>query len=332
MPPLPPDMAAIAVRQPGGPEMIELVRLPVPQPDAGQVLIRVRAAGLNRGDMVQRQGHYPPPPGAPQTMGLEVAGEVAALGPGVTGWAIGDPVCALVAGGGYAEYCLAYAGHVLAVPPGLDMVAAAAAPETIMTVWTNVFDACALQPGETLLVHGGASGIGTMAIHMARALGSPVYVTAGSPGKCAACLEVGATAAIDHRAQDFVAELMRLTGGRGVDVILDMVGGDYIQRNMAAAAHRGRIVSIAFLEGVSTSVNFLPMMLKRLTLTGSTLRGRAVAEKTAITDTVRARIWPLVAAGTIRPIVDRTYPLAEAAAAHAYMEAGQHVGKIVLTT
>jgi putative PIG3 family NAD(P)H quinone oxidoreductase len=327
----PAEMTAIAIREPGGPEVLELRRLKMPVAGPGEILVRVRAAGLNRGDMVQRQGFYPPPPGAPDTPGLEIAGEVVALGAGVTRWRIGDKVCALVGGGGYAEYCLAHESHALPVPRGLSMIEAAAVVETIFTVWTNVFDRARLTPGETLLIHGGASGIGTTAIQLAKALGSRVFVTAGSAEKCAACESLGADKAINYRTQDFVKEVKDLTGGRGVDVILDMVGGDYIERNMAAAALEGRIVWIAFLNGAKADVNFLPMMLKRLTLTASTLRARGIEEKAALTATVLERVWPLLESGRVKAVIDKVFPLAEAAAAHAYMETGGHTGKIVLS-
>ncbi|HEX2891606.1 NAD(P)H-quinone oxidoreductase [Vineibacter terrae] len=328
---LPPDMTAIVVRAPGGPEMLEPRRLPMPVPGAGEVLIKVAAAGVNRGDMVQRQGHYPPPPGAPDTPGLEVAGEVVALGAGAARWRPGDRVCALVAGGGYAEYCRAHASHTLPQPKGLSAVEAASMPETVMTVWTNVFDAGRLQAGETLLVHGGASGIGTTAIQMAKALGARVFATAGSVEKCATCEKLGADRAINYRTQDFVAAVNAFTDGHGVDVILDMVGGDYIERNLAAAAPLGRIVWIAFLKGSRAEINLAPMMLKRLTLTGSTLRGRRIEEKAAIASAVEARIWPLIEAGQVKPVIEATFPLADAAKAHVLMEAGTHTGKIILT-
>jgi len=328
---LPADMVAIAIREPGGPEVLEPRRLPMPVPGPDEVLIKVAAAGLNRGDMVQRQGLYPPPPGAPQTPGLEVAGEVVALGTGVSRWRRGDRVCALVAGGGYAEYCLAHASHTLPIPKGLSAIEAASIPETAMTVWTNVFDVGGLKAGESLLVHGGASGIGTTAIQMAKALGARVFATAGSVEKCAACEKLGADKAINYRTQDFVAAINAFTDGHGVDVILDMVGGDYIERNMAAAAPLGRIVWIAFLKGPRAEVSFAPVMLKRLTLTGSTLRGRRIEEKAAIAAAVEARIWPLIEAGQIKAVVDTVLPLVQAARAHALMEAGMHTGKIILS-
>ena len=327
----PADMMAIAIREPGGPEMLEPRRLPVPVPGPGEILIKVQAAGVNRGDMVQRQGLYPPPPGAPDTPGLEVAGEVVALGGAVARWRVGDRVCALVAGGGYAEYCVAHAMHTLPVPRGLSAAEAASLPETVMTVWTNVFEAGRLKAGESLLVHGGASGIGTTAIQMAKALGARVFVTAGSVEKCAACERLGADKAINYRTQDFVAAINAFTDGHGVDVILDMVGGDYIERNMAAAAPLGRIVWIAFLKGPRAEVSLAPLMLKRLTLTGSTLRGRRIEEKAAIAAAVEAHIWPLVEAGRIKAVVDTVFPLAQAAQAHVLMEAGTHTGKIILS-
>ncbi len=329
--PLPAEMTAIAIREPGGPEMLEPRRLPMPAPKPGEILVKVHAAGINRGDMVQRQGHYPPPPGAPATPGLEIAGEIAALGAGVTRWRVGDRVCALVGGGGYAEYCLAHESHALPVPRGLSMVEAAALPETVFTVWTNVFDRCGLKSGESLLIHGGASGIGTTAIQLAKAFGARVFVTAGGPDKCAACERLGADKAINYRTQDFVADVKTLTDGRGVDVILDMVGGDYIERNMAAAAQDGRIVWIAFLEGMTAKVNFRPLMMKRLILTGSTLRGRSIEEKAALTAVVREKVWPLIEAFRVKAVIDRVFPLAEAAAAHAFMETGSHIGKIMLS-
>ncbi|GGC72836.1 NAD(P)H-quinone oxidoreductase [Chelatococcus reniformis] len=328
---LPSTMTAIAIREPGGPEVLEPRRLPLPVPGPGEILVKVHAAGINRGDMVQRRGFYPPPPGAPDTPGLEIAGDVVAVGEGARAWPIGSRVCALVGGGGYAEYCLAHESHALPIPAGLSMVEAAGAPETIFTVWTNVFERARLRPGESLLVHGGASGIGTTAIQLAKAFGSPVFVTAGSDAKCAACAELGADAAINYRTQNFVDEVKRLTAGRGVDVILDMVGGDYIERNMAAAALEGRIVWIAFLEGAKAEVNFTPVMMKRLTLTGSTLRGRSIAEKAALAEVVRERVWPLFEAGRLTCVVDSVFPLAQAAAAHRAMEAGGHTGKLVLS-
>ena len=327
---LPAIMKAVAIRKPGGPEVLELGELARPEPALGEILIRVSAAGVNRPDTFQRMGLYPPPPGAPDTPGLEVAGEVVAVGPGVTRWKAGDRVCALVGGGGYAEYCLAHEAHALPVPKGLNEIEAAGLPETIFTVWTNVFERGALKPGETFLVHGGTSGIGTTAIQLALAFGARVIATAGSADKCATCVKLGAEA-INYRDQDFVEEVMKLTDGRGVDVILDMVGGDYIQRNISIAAPDGRIVSIAFLRGPKAEVNFMPVMAKRLTLTGSTLRPRSNEEKAALARAIEANVWPLIETGRMKPIIDTTFPLADAAKAHALMESSSHIGKIVLT-
>jgi putative PIG3 family NAD(P)H quinone oxidoreductase len=304
----------------------------VPAPAAGEVLIEVAAAGLNRPDLLQRRGLYPPPPGASDIPGLEVAGRVVALGEGASEWRVGDGVTALVAGGGYAEYCVAPAAQCLPIPRGLDAVAAAAIPETFFTVWTNVFERGRLAPGEILLVHGGTSGIGTTAIQMARALGARVFATAGSPERCAASLALGAERAFDRTREDFVEGVRAATGGRGVDVILDMVGGDYAPRNMAALATEGRLVQIAFLKGPKVEIDLLHLMQRRLTITGSTLRPRSVAEKGAIARALRERVWPEIEAGRIRPVVHARFPLPEAAAAHRLLEAGEHVGKIVLVT
>jgi NADPH2:quinone reductase len=327
---LPATMKAIKIRKPGGPEVLELGELARPEPGPGEILIRVSAAGVNRPDTFQRMGLYPPPPGAPETPGLEVAGEVVTTGPGVTRWKAGDRVCALVGGGGYAEFCLAHEAHALPVPKGLSEIEAAGLPETVFTVWTNVFERGALKPGETFLVHGGTSGIGTTAIQLALAFGARVIATAGSADKCATCVKLGAEA-INYRDQDFVAEVMKLTDQRGVDVILDMVGGDYIQRNISSAAPDGRIVSIAFLRGPKAEVNFMPVMTKRLTLTGSTLRPRSNEEKAALARAIEANVWPLIETGRVKPIIDTTFPLADAAKAHALMESSSHIGKIVLT-
>lgn len=320
MPSLPETMTAIAIREPGGPDVLEIRQISRPEPDHGEILIKVAAAGVNRPDTIQRMGLYPPPPGAPETPGLEVAGEVVATGPGVALWKTGDRVCALVGGGGYAEYCLAHEAHALPVPQGLSMTEAAALPETFFTVWTNVFERGALKAGETLLVHGGSSGIGTTAIQLASLFGARVIATAGSAEKCAACLKLGADAAINYREQDFVAEVKRLTDNRGADVILDMVGGDYIPRNIQTAAADGRIVSIAFLNGSTAEVNFLPVMLKRLTLTGSTLRPRSIEEKASLARALREKVWPLIEAGRVKPLIDTVFPLKDAAKAHALME------------
>jgi len=324
-------MRAIAITQPGGPEVLQPVTLPTPAPGAGEVLIEVAAAGVNRPDVVQRQGFYAPPPGAPDTPGLEVAGTIVQLGAGVTGWSLGDKVCALVAGGGYAQYCVAPAVQCLPVPAGMDMIAAAAIPETFFTVWTNLFDGGHLQAGESLLVHGGSSGIGTTAIQIAKAFGARVFATAGSNDKCAVCIQLGAERAINYRNEDFVSVIKELTGGAGVNVILDMVGGAYVERNISSLAMGGRLVNIAFLEGSRVSLNLMPVMLKRLILTGSTLRPRSIAEKALIANALREKVWPLLAAGKLQPVIDSTYALEDAAAAHARMESSAHIGKLVLT-
>jgi NADPH:quinone reductase len=326
------QMTAIAIMTPGGPEVLKPVSLARPEPGAGEILVKVAAAGINRPDILQRQGGYPPPPGAPATPGLEIAGEVVALGEGVKRYRIGDRVCALVPGGGYAEFCIAAEDNALPIPAGLSFIEAAGIPETFFTVWTNVFDRAQLKRGETFLVHGGSSGIGTTAIMLAKAFGARVFATAGSPEKCASCVALGAELAIDYRQDDFAKAVKGATDGRGADVILDMVGGDYIARNIAAAGMHGRIVSIAFLKGSKAEVDFLPVMLKRLTLTGSTLRPRSVAEKAQIARSLEEKVWPLLAAGTIKPQIYRTFPLAQAAQAHALMETSAHVGKIVLVT
>jgi NADPH2:quinone reductase len=328
---IPQTMRAIAITQPGGPEVLQPVTLPTPAPGAGEVLIEVAAAGVNRPDVVQRQGFYAPPPGAPDTPGLEVAGTIVQLGAGVTGWSLGDKVCALVAGGGYAQYCVAPAVQCLPVPAGMDMIAAAAIPETFFTVWTNLFDGGHLQAGESLLVHGGSSGIGTTAIQIAKAFGARVFATAGSNDKCAVCIQLGAERAINYRNEDFVSVIKELTGGAGVNVILDMVGGAYVERNISSLAMGGRLVNIAFLEGSRVSLNLMPVMLKRLILTGSTLRPRSIAEKALIANALREKVWPLLAAGKLQPVIDSTYALEDAAAAHARMESSAHIGKLVLT-
>jgi putative PIG3 family NAD(P)H quinone oxidoreductase len=323
-------MTVIEIAEPGGPEVLVPAKRRLNPPGPGEVLIRVAAAGVNRPDVLQRQGAYPPPKGVTDIPGLEVAGTIAALGPGVSGFRVGDEVCALVSGGGYAEYCPAPAGQCLPIPVSLSMVEAAALPETFFTVWANVVDRAALKPEEILLVHGGASGIGTAAIQIARVLGARVFVTAGTDEKCRACKALGAETAINYRSQDFVAAIKELTEGRGVNVILDMVGGDYIQRDIDVLAADGRLVFIAFLKGVRAEVNFLPVMLKRLTITGSTLRPRPVAEKAAIAKALRRFIWPQIEAGRIKSVVHATFPLAQASEAHRLMESGTHTGKIVL--
>ncbi len=328
---LPAQMTAIAIPVPGGPEALIPEQRPVPTPDAGEILIKVAAAGVNRPDAVQRQGNYPPPPGASDIPGLEIAGEVVALGAGVSRHKLGDRVMALVAGGGYAQYCTAHESIALPVPASLSMNEAACVPETVFTVWHNVFERGGLKPGETLLVHGGSSGIGTTAIQFAKALGSKVIVTAGTDDKCAACVKIGADRAINYRSEDFVAVTKSVTGGVGANVILDMVGGDYIGRNYEAAAVDGRIVQIAFLAKPVATVNFSRLMLKRLTHTGSTLRARPIADKAAMARAIETTILPLLQNGSIRPVMDSAYPLAKASEAHARMESGAHIGKIVLT-
>lgn len=329
--PLPTTMTAIAIPVPGGPEALVPEQRPVPVPGKGEILVEVTAAGVNRPDVMQRRGLYPPPPGASDIPGLEIAGKVAALGEGVTRWRVSDAVMALVSGGGYAQYCLAHESHALAVPPNLTMAEAAAIPETFFTVWHNVFQRGGLQTGESLLVHGGTSGIGTTAIQLAKHAGATVFVTAGSDDKCAACRKLGADHAINYKTQDFVAEVKTLTQGKGVNLILDMVGGDYIERNYEAAAVEGRIVQIAFQGSPKASVDFRRIMLKRLHHTGSTLRSRSVVDKGLIAAEIATKVLPLLAAGTVRPLIDSTFPLADAAAAHARMESSQHIGKIVLS-
>jgi NADPH2:quinone reductase len=304
--------------------------MPVPTPRDNEVLIAVKAAGVNRPDVFQRLGHYPPPPGAPATPGLEVAGHVVAKGVSVKRYKEGDAVTALVPGGGYAQYCVAAEDNALPVPQDISLIEAGGIPETFFTVWTNVFERGALKPGETFLVHGGSSGIGTTAIMMAYHLGSRVFATAGSPEKCRACEALGAERGIDYRTEDFVELVKTSTAGKGVDVILDMVGGDYVGRNLAVAAMHGRIVNIAFLKGSKVEVDLLPIMIKRLTLSGSTLRPRTVAEKATIARALEAKVWPLLAQGKIRPQIYKTFPLVEAAEAHRLMETSAHVGKIVL--
>jgi NADPH:quinone reductase len=328
---LPHSMTAIEITAPGGPDVLKPTTRPVPQPGPGEVLIRVKAAGINRPDVLQRAGAYPPPPGASDLPGLEVAGEIAALGSDVSGFAIGAQVCALTPGGGYAEYVVTPAPQVLPVPKGFSLVEAAAVPETYFTVWSNVFDRGRLAEGETLLVHGGSSGIGTTAIQLAKAFGSRVFTTAGSADKCEACERLGADRAINYKTEDYGAVIKELTGKKGVDVVLDMVGGDYVQRDIDIMAPDGRRVSIAFLGGPKVTLNLTKVMVNRLTLTGSTLRPRPVAEKAKIAQALRERVWPLLETGKIKPLIFKTFPLAEAAAAHALMETSSHIGKIVLT-
>lgn len=328
---VPSTMNVIAIRAPGAPDMLVPEQRPVPQPGAGEVLVKVAAAGVNRPDVMQRQGNYPPPKGATDIPGLEIAGEVVALGSGVTRWKVGDKVMALVVGGGYAEYCPAHESHCLPVPSGLSMQEAAAVPETFFTVWHNIFQRGGLKSGETLLIHGGSSGIGTAAIQLARQFGARAIVTVGSDEKCEACRRLGADPAINYKTQDFVAVTKDATGGKGADVILDIVGGSYIERNYEAAAVEGRVVQIGFQGSTKATVDFRRIMLKRLTHTGSVLRSRPVEDKAAIARGVEEHVLPLMAAGKVKPVMDSAFPLAQAAAAHARMEASAHVGKIVLT-
>jgi NADPH2:quinone reductase len=323
-------MQVVEISAPGAPGALRLAQRERPRPGRGEVLIRVAAAGVNRPDVMQRKGVYPPPPGASDIPGLEVAGTVVETGDGAAGVAVGDHVCALVAGGGYAEYCTAPAGQCLPVPAGLTDVEAASLPETYFTVWSNVFERGALRPGESLLVQGGSSGIGVAAIQLAHALGSRVFATAGSDEKCAACVRLGAARAINYRNEDFVAVVKGETGGRGVDVILDMIGGDYLMRETAALAEDGRLVFINTMGGAKTTVNLLEVMVKRLTITGSTLRARPVAVKAEIARKLKEHVWPLFEVGRIKPVIYRSFPFAQAAAAHALMESSEHVGKILL--
>lgn len=328
---LPDTMTAIEIREPGGPEVLVPGKRPVPKPGAGEVLIKVAAAGVNRPDVLQRQGGYPPPKGASDIPGLEIAGEVVALGEGVTSPRLGERVCALVTGGGYAEYCAAPAAQCLPLPKGYGMDQAACLPETFFTVWINVFQRSGLKSGESFLVHGGTSGIGTTAIQLAKAFGCTVFATAGSDEKVKACNDLGADRGINYKTEDFVEVVKEATGGKGVDVILDMVGGDYIPRNIKAMAEDGRLSFIAFLGGAKAEVNFGPVMMKRLTITGSTLRARPVAVKAQLAAELKEKVWPLLDAGKIAPVMAASFPLAEAARAHALMESSGHIGKIVLT-
>lgn len=328
---VPETMIAIDPAQPGGPEVLQPFERPVPQPGPGEVLIKVAAAGVNRPDVLQRRGMYPPPPGAPSVPGLEIAGEVAAIGAGIDTVRVGTKLCALVAGGGYAEYCVAPLGQCLPVPPSLTMVEAAALPETLFTVWSNLFERAYAAEGETALIHGGTSGIGTMAIALCKLFGVTSIVTCGSDEKCDRALGLGADHAINYVEKDFVAEVAALTEGKGVNVVLDMVGGDYVPRNLQCMAEDGRHVTIAVQRGISAEINVAAVMVRRLTLTGSTLRARPVEFKTALAEELQRSVWPHVEAGRLKPVIDKTFPLAEAAAAHAHMEAGDHVGKIVLT-
>ena len=328
---LPQTMQAIDPEAPGGPEVLRLVERPVPVPAAGEVLIRVAAAGVNRPDVLQRKGGYAPPPGASSIPGLEIAGTIVAVGEGVDDVQIGQPVCALLAGGGYAQYAAAPAGQCLPVPDGLDMVAAAAIPETLFTVWTNLFERAFATEGDSVLLHGGTSGIGTMAIALCNIFGLTIIVTAGSDAKCAKALELGADHAINYRTEDFVERVKAITDGKGVTAVIDMVGGDYVPRNLQCLADDGRHVSIAVQGGAQATIPLFEIMRRRLTLTGSTLRARDTAFKTLVADEISRTVWPHVESGRLRPVIDRVFPLAEAAAAHTRMEEGNHVGKIVLT-
>ena len=328
---VPARMTAIVIRTPGAPDVLVPEERPVTAPGEGEVLVKVAAAGVNRPDVMQRKGQYPPPAGATDIPGLEIAGEVVALGQGVTRWKLGDKVMALVVGGGYAQYCPAHESHCLPVPAGLSMVEAAAVPETFFTVWYNTFERGKLKAGETLLVHGGSSGIGTAAIQLAKTAGARVITTAGTAEKCEACKKLGADVAVNYKSEDFVAATKAATAGKGADVILDMVGGDYVERNYEAAAVEGRVVQIAFQGSYKATVDFRRIMLKRLTHTGSTLRSRSVPDKGAIARGVEAHALPLIAADRVKPVIDSTFPLAQAAAAHARMESSMHIGKIVMT-
>lgn len=331
MPTVPARMTAIAISTPGGPEVLVPEERPVPQPADGEILVKVAAAGVNRPDVFQRLGNYPPPKGTTDIPGLELAGEVVAAGANAKRFKVGDKITALVAGGGYAEFCVVPEPQALPIPAGLSMVEAAAIPETFFTVWHNVFERGGLTSGETILIHGGSSGIGTVAIMLAKAFGARVFATAGSAEKCAACVKLGADLAINYKTEDFVAKVKEATGDRGANVILDMVGGDYINRNYIAAAIEGRVVQIAFLEASKATVDFRFMLGKRLTHTGSGLRPRSVEDKGKMARALEAKVWPLLAAGRCKPVIDSTYPLAQAAQAHARMESSQHIGKIVLT-
>ncbi|HEX3667016.1 MAG TPA: NAD(P)H-quinone oxidoreductase [Rhizomicrobium sp.] len=323
-------MRAIKIENPGPDYRLVLEETVRPEAGTGEVLIRVAAAGVNRADLLQSHGRYPPPEGASPILGMEVSGEIAACGADVTGFGPGEKVCALVAGGGYAEYCAAPVGSILPVPERVDVVDAAGLPEVHFTVWTNLMDSARLGPGESVLIHGGSSGIGTAAIQLCKALGNTVFATAGSVEKCNACEQLGVIRAINYREEDFVSVVERITRGKGVDVILDMVGGDYIERNLRALARGGRLVNIAFQKGTKAEVNFAPMLTKRLSFMATTLRGRSNAEKSRIRDAVRDHVWPLLADGQIGPIIDQVFPLAEAQAAHEKMQGGHHIGKILL--
>ena len=327
---MPATMTVVEITAPGGPDALALKTRAVPVPGADELLVEVAAAGLNRADIMQREGNYPPPPGASDILGLEVSGTVAVIGPGVTDWSVGDRVCALITGGGYADYCVAPAPQCLPVPETVTLVEAASLPEAYYTVWTNVFERGQLSAGESVLVHGGSSGIGTTAIQLARRFGARVFATAGTADKCAACERLGAERAINYRAGDFVAVIKEATGGRGVDLILDMVGGPYLMRNLDCLAIEGRLVVIALMGGAQTEINLAAVMSRRLSVTGSTLRARSVEQKAAIARALRTQVWPHLVSGALRPIVHATYPFSEAAEAHRVMEASTHIGKILL--
>ena len=328
---LPETMLAIDPEAPGGPEVLVPVSRPVPKPGRGEVLVKVAAAGVNRPEVMQRKGQYPPPPGAPSILGMEIAGKVVAVGEDVPREALGTPVCALIAGGAYAEYAVAPYGQCLPVPPAIAMIEAAAIPETLFTVWSNVFERAYAMEGESILVHGGTSGIGTMAIHLANLFGLTILVTAGSDDKCAAAKRIGADHAINYKTEDFVARVMEITAGKGVNIVLDMVGADYVPRNLQCLAEEGRHVSIAVQRGMQATIPIFEIMRKRLVLTGSTLRPRSLEFKSLLADELHRNVWPFVAEGKLKPVIDATFPLADAAGAHARMESGEHVGKIVLT-
>ena len=328
---LPREMTVVEIAAPGGPEQLKTAVRPIPQPGEGEVLVRVEAAGVNRPDVMQRQGRYPPPPGASDLPGMEIAGEVVALGAKVSGLSVGDKITSLLPGGGYAAYAIAAAPLCMPIPTGLSMVEAAAIPETYLTVWTNLFERGGCKSGDTVLIHGGTSGIGTTAIQLAKAWGARVYATAGTEKKARACEALGAVRGIDYKTEDFVEVMRAETKGQGVDITLDMVAGSYVQRNLDIAAVEGRVVTISLLGGSRAEINMGMVLIKRLTLTGSTLRSRSVAQKAAVADAVRKNVWPLLAAGKVRPVIFATFPLAEASEAHRLMETSNHIGKIVLT-
>ncbi len=324
-------MQVVEIAAPGGPEQLKPAMRPLPHPGAGEVLVRVAAAGVNRPDVMQRQGRYPPPAGASDLPGMEIAGEIVELGPDVSAWALGDQITSLLPGGGYAAYAIAAAPLCMRLPAGLSMVEAAAIPETYMTVWTNLFERGGCKAGDTVLIHGGTSGIGTTAIQLAAAWGARVFATAGSPEKARACEKLGAERGIDYRSEDFVAVIRAATGGYGIDITLDMVAGSYVQRNLDIAAMEGRVVTISMLGGSRAEINMNTVLPKRLTLTGSTLRSRTVAQKAAVADAMQRNVWPLLSEGRARPVIYKTFPLSQASEAHRLMESSAHIGKIVLT-